>query len=193
LQLLLERVYFRPAGVRIELPTEELANLVSELRTIKLSTAYSTTCKIAWGTSALNYLPSLRCTRTVLLSSRSRVRCWGWWVGSGARIIPRSGSRLLGYPKRSSWAPRDDRCDFAHISSLQQAIMPAAANGDLAPSVLELTDDRPKSWRGIMKALITALALVTLISAPSFAQRGDFGQHYNNSSPASPDYGSNGY
>ena len=29
-----------------------------------------------------------------------------------------------------------------------------------------------------MKALITALALVTLISAPSFAQRGDFGQHY---------------
>ena len=85
-------------------------------------------------------------------------------------------------------------CDFAHIwSGGQQAIMPAAANGDLAPSVLELTDDRPKSWRGIMKALITALALVTLISAPSFAQRGDFGQHYNNSSPASPDYGSNGY
>jgi hypothetical protein len=44
-----------------------------------------------------------------------------------------------------------------------------------------------------MKAIITALALVTLISAPSFAQRGDFGQHYNNSSPASLDYGSNGY
>jgi len=40
-----------------------------------------------------------------------------------------------------------------------------------------------------MKALITALALVTQISAPSFAQRGDFGQHYNNSSPASPNYG----
>jgi hypothetical protein len=71
--------------------------------------------------------------------------------------------------------------------------MPPAANGDLAPTVLKLTDDRPKSWRSIMKALITALALVTLISAPSFAQRGDFGQHYNNSSPASPDYGSNGY
>jgi hypothetical protein len=56
------------------------------------------------------------------------------------------------------------------------------------------THGRPsESWRGIMKALITALALVTLISAPSFAQRGDFEQHYNNSSPASPDYGSNGY
>jgi hypothetical protein len=43
-----------------------------------------------------------------------------------------------------------------------------------------------------MKALITALALVTLISAPSFAQRGDYSQHYN-VSPASPNYGSNGY
>jgi hypothetical protein len=44
-----------------------------------------------------------------------------------------------------------------------------------------------------MKALITALTLVTLISAPSFAQRGDFGEHYDNSSPASSNYGSNGY
>jgi hypothetical protein len=43
-----------------------------------------------------------------------------------------------------------------------------------------------------MKALITALALVTLISAPSFAQRGFDSPSYN-SSPASPNYGSNGY
>jgi hypothetical protein len=45
-----------------------------------------------------------------------------------------------------------------------------------------------------MKALITALALVTLISAPSFAQRGYYGgAQYNNSSPASPNFGGNGY
>jgi hypothetical protein len=83
-------------------------------------------------------------------------------------------------------------CDFAHISRAQQAIMPAPANGTSFPTLQELTDDNPKAWRGIMKALITALALVTLISAPSFAQRGDYSQHYN-VSPASPNYGSNGY
>jgi hypothetical protein len=45
-----------------------------------------------------------------------------------------------------------------------------------------------------MKALLTALALVTLISAPSFAQRGYYGgTQYNNSSPASPNFGGNGY
>lgn len=45
-----------------------------------------------------------------------------------------------------------------------------------------------------MKALIAALALVTLISAPSFAQRGYYGgAQYNNSSPASPNFGGNGY
>jgi len=54
-------------------------------------------------------------------------------------------------------------------------------------------DDRPQQWSGIMKALITALALVTLISAPSFAQRGYFDSPSYNSSPASPNYGSNGY
>ena len=70
--------------------------------------------------------------------------------------------------------------------------MPAAANGDLVPHAAGLTDDNPNPWTGIMKALITALALVTLISAPSFAQRGDFGEHYDNSSPASSNYGSNG-
>jgi hypothetical protein len=43
----------------------------------------------------------------------------------------------------------------------------------------------------IMKALIIALALVTLVAAPSFAQRGDFGPY--SSSPASPNYGGGGY
>src|SRR5262249_47561987 len=37
-------------------------------------------------------------------------------------------------------------------------------------AVQESTDDRPPSWRGVMKALITALALVTLISDPTFAR-----------------------
>jgi hypothetical protein len=43
-----------------------------------------------------------------------------------------------------------------------------------------------------MKAFITALALVTLISAPSFAQRGYYGDRYNQS-PANPNYTNNGW
>jgi len=42
-----------------------------------------------------------------------------------------------------------------------------------------------------MKALMIALALITLVSAPSFAQRSGFAPY--SSSPASPNYGSNGY
>jgi hypothetical protein len=42
-----------------------------------------------------------------------------------------------------------------------------------------------------MKALIAALALLTLIAAPSFAQRGSFGPY--STSPASPNYGGGGY
>jgi hypothetical protein len=42
-----------------------------------------------------------------------------------------------------------------------------------------------------MKALMIALALVTLISAPSFAQPSYFGPY--SSSPASPNYGGGGY
>jgi len=40
-----------------------------------------------------------------------------------------------------------------------------------------------------MKALIAALALVTLLSAPSFAQPAQ----YYNQSPASQNFGDNGY
>jgi len=42
-----------------------------------------------------------------------------------------------------------------------------------------------------MKALMIALALITLISAPSFAQPSYFGPY--SSSPASPNYGGGGY
>jgi hypothetical protein len=41
-----------------------------------------------------------------------------------------------------------------------------------------------------MKALIAALALVALMSAPSFAQARP---NYYNQSPASSNYGDNGY
>jgi hypothetical protein len=49
----------------------------------------------------------------------------------------------------------------------------------------------PNQRRSIMKALIIALALVTLVAAPSFAQPSYFGPH--SSSPASPNYGGGGY
>jgi hypothetical protein len=42
-----------------------------------------------------------------------------------------------------------------------------------------------------MKALLIALALVTLVAAPSFAQPSYFGPY--SSSPASPNYGGGGY
>ena len=51
---------------------------------------------------------------------------------------------------------------------------------------------RPQQRKCIMKALIAALALVTLISAPSFARPQFTGQTYNQS-PASSNYGDNGY
>jgi hypothetical protein len=43
-----------------------------------------------------------------------------------------------------------------------------------------------------MKALIAALALITLMSASSFAGPGNDAV-YHNQSPASPAFGSNGY
>jgi hypothetical protein len=52
------------------------------------------------------------------------------------------------------------------------------------------TDNRPYQWRGIMKALIAALALVTLLASPTFAQTansptcGGYGW-----GPSSPCYG----
>ncbi len=50
------------------------------------------------------------------------------------------------------------------------------------------------TWRTIMKALIAALALVTLIASPSFAPSYP-GEHVeqSNVSPASPNFGDNGY
>jgi hypothetical protein len=43
-----------------------------------------------------------------------------------------------------------------------------------------------------MKAFVAALVLVSLMSAPTFAQRGYHGNGVNQS-PASPSYGGNGY
>src|SRR5262245_34480039 len=49
-------------------------------------------------------------------------------------------------------------------------------------------------WRSIMKALIAALALVTLIASPTFAQSYPGEQpEQTNVSPASPNFGDNGY
>jgi hypothetical protein len=58
----------------------------------------------------------------------------------------------------------------------------------------ETTDNRPSYGRGIMKALIAALALVTLIASPTFAQSYPNEQpEQTNVSPASPNFGDNGY
>ena len=43
-----------------------------------------------------------------------------------------------------------------------------------------------------MKAFVAALVLVTLMSVPTFAQRG-YGGNGANQSPASPSYGGNSY
>jgi len=54
---------------------------------------------------------------------------------------------------------------------------------------------RPLTWRGAMKAIFAALALVTLISSPTFAQSipaGDLEQAAL-VSPSSPNFGDNGY
>jgi hypothetical protein len=44
-----------------------------------------------------------------------------------------------------------------------------------------------------MKALVAALVLITLMSAPTFAQRGYYNGNAPNQSPASPSYGDNGW
>ena len=44
-----------------------------------------------------------------------------------------------------------------------------------------------------MKALVAALVMVTLLSGPTFAQRGYYGGNTANQSPASPSYGDNGW
>ena len=62
------------------------------------------------------------------------------------------------------------------------------------PAIAGPTDDRPQYGDGIMKALIAAFALVTLIAGPTFAQSAYTGeqQPVYNASPASPDFGDNG-
>jgi len=60
--------------------------------------------------------------------------------------------------------------------------------------VQEPTDNGPYEWRGIMKALIAALALVTLIASPTFAQSAPtdagaascYGRGFGPSSPCYP-------
>jgi hypothetical protein len=67
---------------------------------------------------------------------------------------------------------------------------------DLRKAATVVETGEGKSERLIMKALIAALAFVTLMSAPAFAQL--YGQRYwqppeYGQSPASPYYGGNGY
>jgi hypothetical protein len=56
----------------------------------------------------------------------------------------------------------------------------------------ESMDNRPYTWREIMKALIAALALVTLVASPTFAQTAGnnaancYGQGFGPSSPCYP-------
>jgi hypothetical protein len=65
-----------------------------------------------------------------------------------------------------------------------------AATTPPAQTLLKLnpSDDCPKLWRCIMKALITALALITLIAAPSFAGPAEV----YHASPSSPEFSGNG-
>jgi hypothetical protein len=62
------------------------------------------------------------------------------------------------------------------------------------PLLQEPADKRPSTWRGVMKAILAALALVTLIASPTFAQSVST-EHWQqtNVSPSSPDFGDNGY
>ena len=67
-----------------------------------------------------------------------------------------------------------------------------------APAVglppLQELGQTPVPWRSIMKALIAALALATLIASPTFAQSYPGEQpEQTNVSPASPNFGDNGY
>ena len=58
-----------------------------------------------------------------------------------------------------------------------------------SPLLQEIADDRPFTWRSIMKKLIAALALVTLIAVPTFTQSANAADV----SPASSSFGENGY
>jgi hypothetical protein len=83
---------------------------------------------------------------------------------------------------------------------IQAAIGRAYLRGDCKsiavglPLLQEPTDNRPNKWRGIMKALIAALELVTLIASPTFAQSASndtgaascYGRGFGPSSPCYP-------
>ena len=62
------------------------------------------------------------------------------------------------------------------------------------PLLQDPADNRPLKRRGAMKAILAALALVTLIAGPTFAQSYPGEQpEQTNVSPASPNFGDNGY
>jgi hypothetical protein len=62
-----------------------------------------------------------------------------------------------------------------------------AGAGRSASALMHKSLTMVQTWRRIMKALIAALALATLIAAPTFAQPAA------PMSPASSSFGSNGY
>src|SRR6516225_332094 len=66
---------------------------------------------------------------------------------------------------------------------------PLQGAGRLASALMHKPVTMAQTWRRIMKALIAALALATLIAAPTFAQPANAAPM----SPASSSFGSNGY
>jgi hypothetical protein len=64
-----------------------------------------------------------------------------------------------------------------------------AGAGRSASALMHKSVTMVQTWRRIMKALIAALALTTLIAAPTFAQPANAAPM----SPASSSFGSNGY
>ena len=61
-------------------------------------------------------------------------------------------------------------------------------------AVAGTADKRPLTWRGAMKAILAALALVTLIATPTFAQSAPSAHwEQTNVSPSSSNFGDNGY
>ena len=64
-----------------------------------------------------------------------------------------------------------------------------AGAGRPASALMHKSVTMVQTWRGIMKALIAALALATLMAAPTFAHPANAAPM----SPASSSFGSNGY
>jgi hypothetical protein len=99
------------------------------------------------------------------------------------------------------------RYEDVHRSVMQQ-IQKYSSSDDrvnLSPRCVQSTGRQPAAiagthgqssvtWRSIMKAILAALALVTLIASPTFAQSYPGEQpEQTNVSPASPNFGDNGY